>query len=67
MGDYHDGAQAGFNEGFNAGHTSGYYEAMDDVIALIRDEFPDPNPFSTLFTPYIGDDIIEAIEKMRKG
>jgi len=55
--DYHEGAQDGYKVGYEA--------ALNDVIQMIRDEFPDPNPLSSIFTPYIGDDIIENIEKMK--
>lgn len=57
MADYHEGAQAGFKVG--------YEQALNDVIQMIRDEFPDPNPLSSIFTPYIGDGIIDNIEKMK--
>lgn len=55
--DYHVGAQDGYKEG--------YKRALDDVIQMIRDDFPDPNPLSSIFTPYIGDGIIEEIENMK--
>lgn len=55
--DYHVGAQDGYKAGYN--------QALTDVIEMIRDEFPDPNPLSSIFTPYIGDGIIENIENMK--
>lgn len=55
--DYHAGAQDGYKAGYN--------KALQDVINMIELEFPDPNPLSTLFTPYIGDGIIENIENMK--
>jgi hypothetical protein len=57
--DYHDGAQDGYRTGYN--------QALQDVVNMIELEFPDPNPLSTLFTPYIGYDIVKEIESMRKG
>ncbi len=57
--DYHVGAQDGYKAGYN--------QALFDVIEMIRDDFPDPNPLSSIFTPYIGDGIIENIENMTKG
>lgn len=58
---YHQGAQDGYREGY----ISGYEMALNDVIHMIREEFPDPNPLSSIFTPYIGDGIIEIIENMK--
>ncbi|WPH58245.1 hypothetical protein SEA_ALONE_115 [Streptomyces phage Alone3] len=55
--DYHTGAQDGYKVG--------YERALNDVIEMIRDNFPDPNPLSSIFTPYIGDGIIEEIENMK--
>ncbi len=57
--DYHTGAQDGYNAGYN--------QALQDVINMIELEFPDPNPLSSSFTPYIGDGIIENVENMKKG
>jgi len=59
MGDYHEGAQDGFK--------AGYQQALDAVIEMIREEFPDPNPLSSIFTPYIGDGIIDNIEQMKES
>jgi len=57
--DYHAGAQDGYKTGYN--------QALQDVINMIELEFPDPNPLSSIFTPYIGDGIIENVENMKKG
>ncbi len=54
---YHEGAQAGYKVGYD--------DALTDIIQMIRDDFPDPNPLSSIFTPYIGDAIIDTIEKMK--
>lgn len=56
---YHEGAQDGYKVG--------YQDALTDIIQMIRDDFPDPNPLSSIFTPYIGDGIIDTIEKMKEG
>ena len=58
---YHEGAQ----DGYKVGHEQGYNKALQDVIDMIELEFPDPNPLSSIFTPYIGDGIIENIENMK--
>jgi hypothetical protein len=34
-----------------------------EVIELIKEEFPDPNPLSSIFTPYVGDAIIDRIKQ----
>jgi hypothetical protein len=34
-----------------------------EVIELIKTEFPDPNPLGSLFSPYVGDLIIDRIKQ----
>ncbi len=53
MADFHEGAQ------------EGYHYALIDVIEMIRNEFPDPNPMASLFNEYVGDRIIRRIEEMK--
>lgn len=60
--EYVPSVRIGYNEGFQMG----YEAALDDVIQMIRDNFPDPNPLASIFTPYIGDIIIENIENMQR-
>lgn len=50
---YHDGAQ------------DGYERALNDVIEMIKDEFPDPNPLASLFETYVGTAIINRINEMK--
>lgn len=57
MADYHVGAQDGYK--------AGYVAALNDVIKMITEDYPDPNPLSSVFTPYIGDHIVDAIENMK--
>jgi len=57
--DYHVGTQDGYKAGYN--------QALDDLRELIEWEFPDPNPLSSIFSSYIGHDIIDRINQMRKG
>ncbi len=54
---YHEGAQDGYAQGYNI--------ALANIQEMIRDSFPDPNPLSSIFTPYIGYEIIDEIEKMK--
>lgn len=53
--EFYDGAQAGYVEGYNA--------ALREAIEMIREEFPDPNPLSSIFTPYIGHEIVDKLEQ----
>lgn len=34
-----------------------------EIIELIKDEFPDPNPLGSLFSPYVGDLIADRIRE----
>ena len=41
-------------------HTA---EVMREVAQLIEERFPDPNPLSSIFQPYIGDKIVTALRQ----
>jgi len=60
---YHDGAQAGYK----VGHEAGYNQALHDVVRMMKNDFPDPNPLAHIFEPFVVTQIIEAIEEMKKG
>jgi len=43
-----------------------YNSILENIIVMITEDFPDPNPLGSLFSTYIGDSIIYAIERMKK-
>lgn len=57
--------RATYHEGVQDGYKAGYEVALNDVIKMIAKDYPDPNPLSSVFTPYIGDRIVDAIENMK--
>lgn len=42
-------------------------ELLDSIIRMIEQDFPDPNPLASIFSPYVGDEIVNRLKQMKEG